>query len=156
MRFLIEEKSSEFLLGICGRVLGLLNDIPPADRARLGSRVEVLARHIAEDRQGVVAHKTAAVTASIKENAGPQLASCEVRGHVGNRLFDFLQQISIRHYNKPGEPTGSRRARRFVQFSYLAIPVGRLASGDLHRLFDSAGEPGRAIEQHRRVSGFTR
>jgi Dynamin family len=93
VRFLIEEKSSEFLLGMCGRVLGLLNDIPPADRARLGSRVEALARRIAEDRQGVVADKKAAVTASIEENAGPQLASCEVCGHVGNRLFDFLAKF---------------------------------------------------------------
>jgi GTP-binding protein EngB required for normal cell division len=93
VRFLIEEKSSEFLLGMCGRVAGLLNDIPPADRARLGGRIEALSKQIGHDREVMATHDVAVLANSVDASPGPPLPSCEVCGHVGRRLFDFLSKF---------------------------------------------------------------
>ena len=93
VRFLIQEKSSEFLSAMCNRVADLLRDIPEADAARLGTSIDALSRRIAEDRRTMAARKTVALTASIEGNPGPQLRSCEVCGHVGSRLFDFLSEF---------------------------------------------------------------
>jgi len=51
VRFQIEEKSSEFLLGMCDRVADLLNDLRRyADVAGMGERIHALSRRIAEGR----------------------------------------------------------------------------------------------------------
>ena len=93
VRFLIEEKSSEFLLGMCDRVAGLLNDLQRyADVAGMGERIHALSRRI-ETRRGVAVRAIATGAPEVATNPGPQLRPCEICGHVGNRLFDFLSKF---------------------------------------------------------------
>lgn len=93
VRFLIEEKSSEFLLGMCDRVAALLNDFPGhADAARLSDHIRALSRRIVGGQPGMASRNTAKA-AGAEKHPGPQLRHCEICSHVGNRLFDFLSKF---------------------------------------------------------------
>jgi GTPase SAR1 family protein len=93
VRFLIEEKSSEFLLGMCDRVAGLLNDLRrDTDIAGMDGRVHALSKRI-DGRRGVAEHAIATGAPALEATAGAPLPPCVICGHVGNRLFDFLSEF---------------------------------------------------------------
>lgn len=93
VRFLIEEKSREFLLSMCDRVADLLSLIPQADAAQLAECVDALSQRIAADRQIMATHQVPTLESAIRADLGAQLRPCEICGHVGNRLFDFLRKF---------------------------------------------------------------
>jgi Dynamin family len=91
VRFLIEEKSTEFLLRMCERIAGLIRELPPdAHRSDVSDRIDALSRRIAGMRRERAARTTPIVPGASGEGTEPQLPPCEICAHVGRRLFDFL------------------------------------------------------------------
>ncbi|HWB49071.1 MAG TPA: dynamin family protein [Stellaceae bacterium] len=90
VRYLITEKSREFLLRMCHRIGGVLAALPRRPETTTGSeRLAMLARQVGGARG-------TAVTAATIDNAtalGAQPKPCEICAHVTERLFDFLRHF---------------------------------------------------------------
>jgi Dynamin family len=92
LRFLIDEKAREFLLGMCERVAGLLRVLPPGPEiARLGDRLTTLARSV--DAGRVSARSGAAIAAApvVQPHASP-MRPCEICVDVTRKSYDFLRR----------------------------------------------------------------
>jgi GTP-binding protein EngB required for normal cell division len=89
VRFLIDEKSREFLLGICRRIGRLAGELPCGRGALLlGERVAEIATEVGGERGASRATETI-VPAPLATNRGP----CEICGYVVGRCFDFLREF---------------------------------------------------------------
>jgi len=90
VRYLITEKSREFLLRMCHRIAGVLAALPRRpETVTAGERLAMLARQVGGARG-------TAVTAATNGNAavlGAQPKPCEICAHVTERLFDFLRHF---------------------------------------------------------------
>jgi small GTP-binding protein len=90
VRYLITEKSREFLLRMCHRIAGVVVALPRRpETAAAGERLATLARQVGGARG-------TAVTAAMNGNApalGAQPKPCEICAHVGERLFEFLRHF---------------------------------------------------------------
>ncbi|WP_136419066.1 dynamin family protein [Herbaspirillum sp. ST 5-3] len=89
VRFLLEEKSSEFLLRLCDRVIDVLCGLPPgADAKRLAEDVDSLSRRIAASLPGASLRNEAATVAA--SDASQQFRSCEICTRIVDTEFAFL------------------------------------------------------------------
>ncbi len=94
VRFLIEEKSREFVLQMFERIASLVRDlVPRADAHRLIGQIDALSGRISESRPAPIVHKTPILPAVTGPYSEPQLPPCEICGHVNRRLFDFLTKF---------------------------------------------------------------
>ena len=89
MRFLIEEKSNEFVRQMYDRIAGLIYDLaPPADACQLIEKSNLLSRRISASLPALPIRPAAA-----GPDSEPQLPTCEICGPVNGRLFDFLTKF---------------------------------------------------------------
>jgi GTP-binding protein EngB required for normal cell division len=101
LTFLLTEKTTEFLLGMCGRMADLVRDLPPsAEATDLAAQTVALARRISQDRSA--AHQPApSVTSTEELPTLKQLNPCEICAHIDEALWDFLRQfqydITVNH-----------------------------------------------------------
>ena len=99
--FLLTEKSTEFLLGMCDRTVNLLHNQPAAPEVRqLANKIRTLAKAVAEDRPDK--RETRPITSKPAGDEGaPRLRSCEICAHVNEALWNFLSRfqydLSIDH-----------------------------------------------------------
>ncbi len=94
VRFLTEDKTREFLIGMCERAIGVVRELAPAgDRDRLGAQVEALAKRIIEDHRQVPPRPLAPPGVSTAVDPTPRLRPCEICGHVLDRVFEFLRHF---------------------------------------------------------------
>jgi GTP-binding protein EngB required for normal cell division len=93
LTFLLTEKTTEFLLQMCGRVADLVRDFSqPAEAADLVTQIVALARRISQDHSA--AHPRAlSVTSTEELPTLRQLNPCEVCAHVDEALWDFFRQF---------------------------------------------------------------
>jgi GTP-binding protein EngB required for normal cell division len=90
-RFLIEDKSTEFLRGMCDRVQRLCEAIPvDTDLAVLSGRLQQLRRRI--EPGGVEQAPAGAAPVRPAQRGAVRIADCPLCKRVGDALFDFLRQ----------------------------------------------------------------
>jgi GTP-binding protein EngB required for normal cell division len=94
VRFLIDDKSRHFLLGICQRAGGLMAELPRAgDAAQLGQRLSEIAKDIGGGAGTGRALEAVLGVASAAAVLPTQTGPCEICGHVVDRCFDFLRHF---------------------------------------------------------------
>jgi small GTP-binding protein len=89
LRFLLTEKSSEFLLRMCNRVRDFLQELPPSKEvANFNLQLGALVKQFGQESEAVepLEGSTAAV-ANLH-----QVRSCEICAHIADELWDFLCQ----------------------------------------------------------------
>ena len=92
VRYLLTEKSTEFLVRMCQRIATVVAALPRRPETVTASdRVATLARQIGGVRGAVVA--TVLPTNGAAPAVGAQAKPCEICGEVANRLFDFLRHF---------------------------------------------------------------
>jgi len=92
VRYLLTEKSREFLLRMCHRVTAVLAALPRGpETAAAADRVAALARDVGGARGAAVA--TVLATNGAASTIGAQAKPCEICAEVANRLFDFLRHF---------------------------------------------------------------
>jgi hypothetical protein len=90
VRFLIDEKSREVLLGMCQRIARLADELPRDNNGiRLGRRVSEIAREIGGDRGASRAAGPIVAEPPPPTRTGP----CEICGYVIDRCFEFLRKF---------------------------------------------------------------
>jgi small GTP-binding protein len=90
VRYLISEKSREFLLRMCHRIAGVLAALPRRpETATAGELLAKLARQVGGARGTAVMAATNGHAAAL----GAQPKPCEICAHVTERLFDFLRHF---------------------------------------------------------------
>lgn len=96
VRFLINEKSREFLLRMCQRIATVVSELPrSAETSRASEQIAAIARQLGGARGATIAADTAIGPAVAVAAAPPpaQARPCEICGHVTNRCFDFLRKF---------------------------------------------------------------
>jgi small GTP-binding protein len=90
VRYLITEKSREFLLRMCQRIADVLAGLPRRPETAAGSeRLAALARQVGGARGSVVA----AVARNPDAAVGTQPRPCEICAQVTERIFEFLRKF---------------------------------------------------------------
>ena len=90
LRYLITEKSREFLLRMCHRIAGALAALPRRpETATAGELLAKIARQVGDARGTAVTAATNGHAAAL----GAQPKPCEICAHVTERLFDFLRHF---------------------------------------------------------------
>jgi small GTP-binding protein len=93
VRYLITEKSREFLLRMCQRVAEVLGGLPRRPEANAaGERLGALARQIGGAR-GSAAATVAISGGNAASTLGTEAKPCEICAHVADRMFDFLRKF---------------------------------------------------------------
>jgi GTP-binding protein EngB required for normal cell division len=100
--FLLSDKSTEFLLGMCARVASLLRDQPSSSAlTELVEKIGALAEAISEESPGKHLPRRSLVSIPVGSEAAPRLRSCEICACVNDALWDFLcrfqYDLSIDH-----------------------------------------------------------
>lgn len=94
VRFLLAEKSSEFLLRLCDRVADLLRELPEAaDSTRLMGQVRALSRRMAEGHPSTARRSEPPTDSLVASGSLQELRPCEICAHILDATFEFL-----RHY----------------------------------------------------------
>ena len=134
VEFLLNEKSTEFLLAICDRVVGLLQRSPiSANAPDLVEKVNTLIRQIAQDdpdtRRGSVGF---GISPTGRENV-QQLRPCEICAHVNQALWDFLSRFQYDLSISNDEQRRFAEARGLCsfhtwQYECIASPQGTCTS----------------------------
>ena len=92
VRFLLDEKSSEFLLRLCDRVMDLVYGLAPdADTRQLLEHIDALSRRIAESRPGATPRHDAAAGAA--SDASQRFQPCAICAHIADAEFEFLSHF---------------------------------------------------------------
>jgi Dynamin family len=90
LRFLIEEKAREFLLGMCERVAALLRALPPGPEiARLSDRLTTLARGVDASRSSARSNPAIPAMPIAQANVGP-MRPCAICVDVARKSHEFL------------------------------------------------------------------
>jgi hypothetical protein len=94
IRFLVHDKSREFLLHTCRRLSGFLAALPPAARDRFGAPLAALARRLDAARAGatpvLAAGAASPAPAAVAAQSG-QIGPCKICAQVTQRSYDFLR-----------------------------------------------------------------
>lgn len=91
IRFLLAEKSTEFLLRLCDRVADRAHELSPgADAARLTEQLSSLSKQISSGHSTSSLRGDVPVTGSNASGSLPQLRPCEVCKHILDATFNFL------------------------------------------------------------------
>jgi len=91
LRFLLEDKSTEFLLRMCDRVMDLVKTMPgAADVARLAEQVNALSQRIRGAQPGASGRDAHSLAHPAPHGGLHELRSCEVCARVLQATFDFL------------------------------------------------------------------
>jgi small GTP-binding protein len=94
VRFLIGEKSREFLLRMCQRIAAVVAELPlRPETARATEGIAAIARQIGGGRRTALPAITELAREGASASAGLQDRPCEICGHVVNRCFDFLRHF---------------------------------------------------------------
>jgi hypothetical protein len=94
VRFLINEKSREFLLRMCQRVAALMARLPRrAETARAGELIAAIVKHIGGSHGSTIAAVTASGNGVAAVASSGQSRPCEICGHVTDRCFEFLRKF---------------------------------------------------------------
>jgi small GTP-binding protein len=92
IRYLLTEKSREFLVRMCHRVTTVLGGLPRrAETTAAAERIATLARDVGGARGAAVA--TVPATSGAVAAIGAQAKPCEICAEVAGRLFDFLRHF---------------------------------------------------------------
>jgi GTP-binding protein EngB required for normal cell division len=142
--FLLNAKTTEFLLRMCDRVTDLVRDLPPSEKTKdLIAQIEVLAKRIAENRHDAKVRAAQYGTATALPSL-QQLAPCEVCGHINDALWDFLckfqHNITVNHDEKRRlAESGGLCSFHTWQYEAVASPYGTCTGYPplLHRLATS-------------------
>lgn len=91
VRFLIFEKSNEFLLRLCDRMTDLTREwLPEPEASRLVEQVSTLAKRIAEGDASATLRGDEPATRIAMASALPRLRPCEVCARIVDASFEFL------------------------------------------------------------------
>lgn len=90
VRFLVNEKSREVLLGLCQRIGRFAGELPRRNQAiQLGQRVAEIARQIGGERGATRAVEAVIATPPVAANTAP----CEICSYVIDQCFEFLRKF---------------------------------------------------------------
>jgi small GTP-binding protein len=91
LEFLLTEKSTQFLLGMCNRATSLVSELPrsPAS-ARLLEQIDALTEQLAPDYRGSPLDGGPIATTAALFPGLHQLAPCEICMHVAKTVWEFL------------------------------------------------------------------
>lgn len=93
VRFLLTEKSSEFLLRLCDRIEDWLRELSGvADTARLVERIRALSRRIARDQPGAARNSETPIEGLMATGPPRKFQPCEVCARVLDATFEFLRR----------------------------------------------------------------
>jgi len=130
VRFLLADKSGEFLLRLCDRVMDLLRGLPrSADTARLAQRARALSQRVAGDNPGAVLRNEAPTEDLAAPGPLPEFRPCEICTHILDATFEFLQRYQYDLSVSP-EVQQSHAERGGLcglhtwQYAFLAVPHG--------------------------------
>jgi len=130
VRFLLAEKSAEFLLRLCDRIADLAQEWAPpsAEATRLKERLHSLAKRIAQDGPAA-AHRVAETVKSVESNSLHGVRPCEICERILHAVFDFLCQyqydLSARSDVQQGHARhGGLCGPHTWQYASLASPQG--------------------------------
>jgi small GTP-binding protein len=92
VRFLLTEKSTEFLLRMCNRIRELLHELPRSNEiATLSLQLGALAKHFSpEDEPGPIEESLDGSTTAFPNLH--RLQSCEICAYIAEKLWEFLCQ----------------------------------------------------------------
>jgi GTP-binding protein EngB required for normal cell division len=91
VKFLLTEKSTEFLAGICDRIRNLVRALPESTSAAgLLKKIDELSRQIAKSRQNLAVTAPPSVSSMPTFPGLQRLSPCEICGHITEAMFDFL------------------------------------------------------------------
>lgn len=94
VQFLLAEKSREFMLQMCNRVVDLLVDLgQSAELAHLLQQVNTLKIHLAEGKPDAHRYAPATASSAAAETVSLKFRPCEICEHIQRQSFDYL-----RHY----------------------------------------------------------
>ncbi len=94
VRFLINEKSREFLLRMCQRTAAVVAQLPRrAETARAGELIAAIVRQIGGARGAAIAAVAASGSGVAAVPPPGQSRPCEICGHVIDRCFEFLRKF---------------------------------------------------------------
>jgi Dynamin family len=97
VRFLIDEKTREFVRQTGERIALLARDLAPrADADRLIEHIGLLSQRSPRSQAG-----SPIFSVEAGPNSEPQLAACEICGEVNRRLFDFLTKFQYEIIVRP-------------------------------------------------------
>jgi hypothetical protein len=92
VRFLINDKSREFLLGMCQRIGGFLRKLPyQPEVVRFAEQLAMLAKRIDASRAAVLGSPSPGTTSDAALATG-QIRPCEVCAEVTRQSYDFLRK----------------------------------------------------------------
>jgi small GTP-binding protein len=93
VRFLVTEKSREFLLRLCDRIAEWLREFPAdTDTLQLIERTRALSCRIGREPVGAFGHDTATGEAAAVSGIAPTFQVCEICARVSDATFEFLRR----------------------------------------------------------------
>jgi small GTP-binding protein len=132
LRFLLTEKTTEFLFGMCNRVADLVREAPrsPASVGLL-ERIDALVRRLAPDRQRQAVANVGPTVPTTPFPGLQQLAPCEICAHVANAVWDELCRYQYEISTNPHEQrhfTASGGLCNFHTWDYHATVSAKATS----------------------------
>ncbi len=92
--FLLKEKTTEFLLAMCDRVIGIVQELPTSFNAQeLIHKAGTLRRQITRDCPNAGSWSVGSASSPVGRGTAQPLRSCEICAHVNQRLWDCLCRL---------------------------------------------------------------
>lgn len=129
--FLIEQKRTVFLAGMCGRIEALVNDMPASDQmVALRRRVQTLAERYGSPRRPSILQPAPGTIAPSFSRS--QLQSCEICAGVDTATWDFLAKYQYELSTNHDTQAEFARQSGFCcfhtwEYQQLASPAGTCA-----------------------------
>jgi small GTP-binding protein len=134
VEFLLKEKSTEFLLGMCDRTANLLRDLPSSsDASQFAQDIGALTECVTREDHGTRVPRKSLPGVPAGGEAVQQLRSCEICTHINNALWDFLcrfqYDLSINHEEQQRfAECGGLCSFHTWQYEAIASPQGTCSS----------------------------
>ena len=128
VRYLLTEKSSEFLLRLCDRIEDWLRELSRvADTARLVEQIRALSRRIALDQPGAAQRSETPTDDPMATDSLRKFQPCEVCARILDATFEFLRRyqydLSVSPEVQQGHAQrGGLCALHTWQYAFLAAP----------------------------------
>jgi small GTP-binding protein len=132
VRFMIEDKSREFLLRMCERVAFLLRVLPPGPEiARLAEQLTAVAQRVDSGRASNTSGPAIAAPPDMQPNIG-QIRPCEICIGVAQQSYDFLRRYQYDIIVSPNRQRelaerGGLCSFHIWAYESVASPVGTCA-----------------------------
>jgi GTP-binding protein EngB required for normal cell division len=155
--FLLTDKSTEFLLGMCARATNLVRDLGPSPATdALEEKIDILAKSIAPQTHGIPRHGRSLPGMPAGSDTVQQLHSCEICARINEALWNFLcrfqYDIGTRHdEQRRFAQRGGLCSFHTWQYESIASPQGTCAG--FSPLVDRLAEELRTVAE---VGGIAR